>query len=192
MAEYCPYASNSQRDLDNCQNYVSTFPNINIMRLSLDFYWGAIRRKIFFPRKVYFLLFKGFQISKVILIAMDERSGRHMFSFLCLYPCFIWWVTAECVVLWWGAVPRYQQCLAWLSRPRPDTLSLISLLLTFLLAISQSTESSLTKYWGVNYEHPVLKAAWKLGIFTCFTSKNNLAKSEWKCKNQSFIWKFTL
>ena len=66
MAEYCPYASNSQRDLDNCQNYVSTFPNINIMRLSLDFYWGAIRRKIFSPRKVYFLLFKGFQISKVM------------------------------------------------------------------------------------------------------------------------------
>ena len=115
MAEYCPYASNSQRDLDNCQNYVSTFPNINIMRLSLDFYWGAIRRKIFSPRKVYFLLFKGFQISKVILITRNERSGRHICSFHCLYPCFIWWVTAECVVLWWEAVPRYQQCLAWLS-----------------------------------------------------------------------------
>ena len=162
------------------------------MRLSLDFYWGAIRRKIFSPRKVYFLFFKGFRIWKLILFIMDERSGRETCSFLCLYPCFIWWVTAECVVLWWAG-PRYQQCLAWLSRPGPDTLShLTSPLLTFLLAISQSTKGALTKYSGVNCEHQVLKAAWKLGIFTCFTSKNNLAKSEWKCKNQSFIWKFTL
>ena len=81
----------------------------------------------------------------------------------------------------------------WPDSPDPgQTLSLISPLLTFLLAISQSTKGALTKYSGVSYEHPVLKAAWKLGIFTLFTSKNNLAKSEWKCKNQSFIWKFTL